>query len=177
MKVFDLIVIGTGSAMDIVDVLIQGNPNIRIAVIDKDEPGGTCLTRGCIPSKILLYPAELVRTIEKAKEFGIEVYIRDIDFKKVMDRMITIIHRYINMIREGLSHSKNITYYPAIAEFIAPYTLKVGDDVIESNIIFLCTGSKPVNPPIKGIENIGYYTSNTALKMNNLPKSIAIIGG
>jgi len=63
MKEYDLISIGTGSAMNIVDVMIQENPKMKVAVIDKDEPGGICLTRGCIPSKILLYPAELVRTI------------------------------------------------------------------------------------------------------------------
>jgi mycothione reductase len=56
MKEYDLIVIGTGSAMNLLDPMIQENPGIRIAVIDKDEPGGICLTRGCIPSKLLLYP-------------------------------------------------------------------------------------------------------------------------
>jgi mycothione reductase len=64
MKEYDLIVIGSGSAMEIVTAMEQDNPSMKVAVIDKDEPGGICLTRGCIPSKILLYPAELVRTIE-----------------------------------------------------------------------------------------------------------------
>ena len=59
MKDYDLISIGTGSAMNIVGAMIQENPKAKIAVIDKDEPGGICLTRGCIPSKILLYPADL----------------------------------------------------------------------------------------------------------------------
>ena len=59
MKEYDLIVIGTGSAMNIVNPILQGNPDSRVAVIDKDEPGGICLTRGCIPSKLLLYPADL----------------------------------------------------------------------------------------------------------------------
>jgi dihydrolipoamide dehydrogenase len=62
-KEYDLIVIGTGSAMEIVNAVIQDNPKVKIAVIDKDEPGGICLTRGCIPSKILLYPAELIREL------------------------------------------------------------------------------------------------------------------
>jgi dihydrolipoamide dehydrogenase len=66
MKEYDLISIGTGSAMGIIDAMISQNPNMKVAVIDKDEPGGICLTRGCIPSKILLYPAELVRIIEEA---------------------------------------------------------------------------------------------------------------
>lgn len=76
MKQYDLLAIGTGSAMSIVDAIMSQNPGIKVAVIDKDEPGGICLTRGCIPSKILLYPAELLRTIEKTGEFGIDVDIK-----------------------------------------------------------------------------------------------------
>ncbi len=177
MEVFDLIVIGTGSAMDIVDVLLREKANLRIAVIDKDEPGGICLTRGCIPSKILLYPAELIRTIERTREFGIDVDLKSIDFNRVMERMRSIIYRNINEIREGLSHNKEIVYYTKIAEFIAPYTLKVGDDIITSKMIILCIGSKPLIPRIIGIENVDYHTSDTILKINKLPRSIAIIGG
>jgi len=86
MKQYDLIVIGSGSAMNVVDPMIQENPKIKVAVIDKDEPGGICLTRGCIPSKILLYPAELVRTLEKAGELGVGAEIKGIDFGKIMER-------------------------------------------------------------------------------------------
>ena len=110
MKEYDLISIGTGSVMSIVETMIQQNPALRVAVIDKDEPGGICLTRGCIPSKLLLYPAELVRTIEKAKDFGIGSEINQIDFRKVMERMRTLIYGDINRIRQSLSHSKNIDY-------------------------------------------------------------------
>ena len=177
MKEYDLIVIGTGSAMNPIDTLIQKNPNMKIAVIDKDDPGGICLTRGCIPSKILLYPAELVRTIERAGKFGIDVNVEKINFETVMERMRALIYEDINMIREGLSHSKNIDYYPDVAEFTAPYTLKVGDDTITSKMIFLCTGSKPKIPPIKGLEKVGYHTSDTVLKINQLPESLAIVGG
>lgn len=177
MKDYDLIAIGTGSAMSIVDAMIRENPGLKVAVIDKDDPGGICLTRGCIPSKILLYPAELVRTIQKSHDFGIDVDVRTIDFRKVMERMRTLIGGDIEMIRQGLSNSRNIDYYPYSAEFISPYTLKVADETITSKMIFLCTGSKPIIPPIKGIEEVSYLTSNTVLKMNQLPESIAIVGG
>ena len=60
MKEYDLLVIGTGSAMNLIEPMINLNPKMKIAVVDKDDPGGTCLTRGCIPSKMLVYPAELV---------------------------------------------------------------------------------------------------------------------
>jgi len=157
MKEYKLMIIGTGSAMNFVNALIQENPDIKIAVIDKDEPGGICLTRGCIPSKILLYPAELVRTMERAGEFGIDAKVENIDFVRVMERMRSLISSDINMIREGLSSSKNIDYYPGTAEFIAPYTLKVGDDrSMKSSMIVLGIGSKPNIPPIKGLEEVGY---------------------
>jgi len=177
MKQYDLISIGTGSAMSIVEAMIQKNPKISVAVIDKDEPGGICLTRGCIPSKLLLYPAELVRTIEKARTFGINTEIKNVDFKTVMERMRNIIYGDIKRIRQGLSQSKNVDYYPEAAEFVAPYTLKVGNETITSKMILLCTGSKVTIPPITGIDNVRYLTSDTILTISELPKTIVIVGG
>ncbi len=110
MKEYDLISIGTGSAMNIVAAMLEKNPNLKVAVIDKDEPGGICLTRGCIPSKILLYPAEMVRIIERANELGIDVQVSKIDFKKIMERMRSHVYEEIDMIRNGLSQSKKIDY-------------------------------------------------------------------
>jgi dihydrolipoamide dehydrogenase len=161
MKEYDLISIGTGSAMNLVDTMIQRTPSLRVAVIDKDEPGGICLTRGCIPSKILLYPAEVVRTIENARTFGIDSEIKNVDFKKVMKRMRTLISTQVTVIRKGLSNSPNIDYYVEVAEFVYPHTLKVGNETLKSDMIFLCTGSKPIIPPIKGLDKLDYLTSDT----------------
>jgi mycothione reductase len=177
MKEYDVILIGTGSGMEIVDAMIQNSPDMKAAVIDKDEPGGICLTRGCIPSKLLIYPAEIVRTVENSSEFGIHAEIKEIDFKAVIERMRSSINRDINAIRRGLSNSKNIDYYTDAAEFTAPYTLKVGGETITSKMIFLCTGSRPSIPPINGLQETGYLTSDTILHISQLPRSVAIIGG
>lgn len=177
MKEYDLIIIGTGSAMNTVEPLIEQNPNIRIAVIDKDETGGICLTRGCIPSKIILYPAELVRKIEEARDFGIDTQIKKISFEFVMERMRKLIQHEMDQIREGLTHSKNIDYYQAPAEFTAPYTMKVSGKEIKSRMIFLCIGSKTIIPTIKGLDKVSYLTSDTAFKLTKLPESIVIVGG
>lgn len=176
-KQYDLIIIGSGSATNLLDPLIQGNPKIKIAIIDKDEPGGICLTRGCIPSKILLYPAELVRHVEEARELGIDAEIKKVDFLKIMERMRSLIGNDIDSIRNGLSSSENIDYYHEVAEFVSPYTMKVGGNTIISKMIFLCLGSKTIIPPIKGLEETGYLTSDTVLKLKTLPRSVAIIGG
>lgn len=177
MKEYDLISIGTGSAMNIIEPIISSNPNMKVAVIDKDEPGGICLTRGCIPTKILVYPADVLRMIQKAHTFGIDIDIKNVDFEKVMRRMTNLIYRDINIIKEGLTHSEDVDYYPTTAEFIAPYTLKVGNETIKGNMIFLCTGSKPTIPPIKGLDNVKYHTSDSILKIKKLPERLAIIGG
>ena len=177
MKNYDLITIGTGSAINIVEAMIIDNPTIKVAVIDKDEPGGICLTRGCIPSKLLLYPAELIRTIEHAKTFGVNSEIKSIDFKKVMERMRKIIQNDINKVRQGLSQSKNIDYYKESAEFISPYTIRIGNQTLTSKMILLGLGSKPSVPRIKGIDKIDFLTSDTILKISKLPKSIIIVGG
>ena len=177
MKKYDLILIGTGSGMEVVAAMTQENPNLRVAVIDKDAPGGICLTRGCIPSKLLIYPASVVRTVEKSREFGINTEIKSVDFKAVMKRMHSVIDRDVNMIRNAISQSKNIDYYTEQAEFTAPYTIKVGKETITSKLIFLSTGSRPSVPPIEGLQETGYLTSDTILEITQLPRNIAIIGG
>jgi mycothione reductase len=163
--------------MNIVDPMIQENPKIRIAVIDKDKPGGICLTRGCIPSKILLYPAELVRLAEEANQLGVITEIKKIDFSFIMNRMKTLIGNDIEGIRQGLSNSENLDYFHDQAEFIAPYTLRIKDKEITSKMIFLCTGSETIIPPIKGLDGVKYLTSDTILDLTKLPESVAIVGG
>jgi dihydrolipoamide dehydrogenase len=163
--------------MNIVDPMINENPSMKVAVIDKDEPGGICLTRGCIPSKILLYPAELIRLTEKAREFGIATEIKSIDFAQVMKRMRSLVDADIDSIRRGLSSSDNIDYFQDTAEFVSPYTLKVGGQTIRSKLIFLCTGSQTIVPAVKGLVEVGYITSDDVLKLKKLPESVAVIGG
>ncbi|VVB86455.1 Dihydrolipoyl dehydrogenase [uncultured archaeon] len=177
MKEYYAIVIGTGSAMNFVEELQHRNPGKKIAIIDKDEPGGICLTRGCIPSKLLIYPADLVREIGTAGKFGIDVELKSIDFTRIMERMRGIISNYISSIREGLTSVPTIDYYHEAAEFIAPYTMKAGNETITSKMIFLCTGSKPAIPNVMGLESVKYLTSDTVLGLISLPESITIMGG
>ncbi len=177
MKNYDIIALGTGSAMNIVGVLQGQNPDLKIAAIDKDEPGGICLTKGCIPTKILLYPAEVIRTIQEAEKFGIKVSIKDIPFKQVMARMQELIGEDMQNIKMGLSEAPGIDYYQTRASFIGPMTMKVGRETITGKTILLCTGSRPKIPRIPGLEKLDYHTSDTILYLNELPETIGIIGG
>ena len=177
VKEYDLIAIGSGSAMNIVQAMLNSKDKKRIAVIEKDEPRGICLTRGCIPTKMLVYSAEMVRFIQDSEKFGIHAPIKKIDFQKVMDRMRDHIKPDIEGINKGLSKSQELDFFPEETEFVAPYTLKVGNKRIKSNLILLCIGSEVAIPPVKGLDVIGYYTSDTILDIKKMPDSLAIIGG
>lgn len=177
MKEYDVVVVGTGSAMNIVEAMLQEEPKLKVAVVDKDDPGGICLTRGCIPSKLLLYPAEVMATVERAGEFGISVDVKRVDFAAVMARMRRLIDADIEAIRRGLSGSENIDYYHEAAEFVAPYTMKAGGESFEGKMFILGAGSRVVVPPVRGLEDSGYLTSDTVLRLTSLPESVAIIGG
>ncbi|MEM3670567.1 MAG: dihydrolipoyl dehydrogenase [Thermoprotei archaeon] len=179
MKHYKLVIIGSGSALNIVDAFLQRNRGAKIAVIDKNEPGGICLTRGCIPSKIMVYPAEVIRVVEEARSLGVRFQLEKADYGYVMTRMRSLIDADIESIRRGLSESRDIDYYNQEAEFVAPYTLKVGEETIKGDMFFLTTGSKPYIPPIKGLDQIKYHTSDTVIRfqMKNLPKRLIIVGG
>lgn len=176
MESYDCIIIGTGSAMEIASAVLSTNEHAKIAVVDKDQAGGICLTRGCIPSKLLVYPAEVVRMVQRAGEFGIQSQILSIDFPAIMRRMHHYVDRDSEMVREGLTSSPNIDYYHDAAEFTSPYTLNVANETIYSKTIILGIGSKPFVPLIEGLTSVPYYTSDTILTLDHLPESIIIIG-
>jgi mycothione reductase len=177
MNSYDLIVIGTGSGLTVAQAALENYPDWKVAIIDKDKAGGICLTRGCIPSKILLYSAEVVRCVERAGEFGINADFNGVDFTAVMNRMRNLTRDEKEEILKGLTGTKNVDFYQIPAEFIAPYTLKAGDTTMTSRTIILCTGSKPGIPPVEGLDKVPYITSDTLLDLNTLPGSLAIIGG
>lgn len=177
MKNYDLIIIGTGSGMNIVSPYLEAHPGARIAVIDKDPPGGICLTKGCIPTKMLVYPAEVVRQLDEVSELGIAVSIQKVDFKKIMQRMHLAVDPEIESIRRNLIAASDVDYFPHSAEFTDRYRLSVDGQEITAPLILLCIGSRPAIPAIENLENVPYHTSDSILGINDLPSSMAIIGG
>lgn len=177
MEEYDIISIGTGSAMSVVTQVLNDDPNKDIAVIENEAPGGICLTRGCIPSKMLLYPAEIVNHIKDSNKFGIDAKITNIDFKKVMERMREHVVPQSEQIGQNLKRSSDLDFYQDNAEFIEDYTLEVGGKKIMGGKIILGTGSRDLIPPIKNINNVDYLTSKIFLNLKELPESMVIVGG
>lgn len=176
-KKYDLVSIGTGSAMSIVTQVLRSRPELDVAVIENERPGGICLTRGCIPSKMLLYPAEVIQQIKKADEFGIDVDIKNIDFEKIMQRMRDHVRPQSKEIEKNLKDSDDMDFYHGTAEFVDDYTLKVGNQILKGKKIIIGSGSRNFKPPIENLEEVGYLTSKTILDIKELPESVTVIGG
>jgi dihydrolipoamide dehydrogenase len=175
VKSYDVIVIGSGSGMTVVEgALRQG---LTVALVDKGPLGGTCLNVGCIPSKMLIFPADRVMDIEEARKLGIDARVNKVDFSAIMDRMRNTIQPSQEHMRHGIHGVPNLDYYEAIGQFSDKYTMKIDGETIRCKKIFIASGARPFIPPIQGIESCAYLTNETILALKRKPKSLIIIGG
>lgn len=177
MKKFDIIAFGTGSASNIYAELLSRQENIRIAIIENGPIGGICLTRGCIPSKMILYPAEIMHNIRRAGDFWINVSVNGIDFEKVMSWAYDEVMGESYQIEQAIRSDPRVTMYRTNGEFVGDYQVKVGNEIIAGDKILLCTGSRPLVPDIPGLKDAGFYTNENFFSMKKLPKRTAVIGG
>ena len=175
MEKYDVLVIGSGSGMTIASNAVASG--LETAVVEHGPMGGTCLNRGCIPSKMLLYPADVIAMIQEAKQLGIDANINSIDFTKIMNRMHRLVTEDSQHQGSAVEASPRIKWYKDTGEFVADYTMKVGNEVIKAKKIFIVSGARTGIPPIKGIETVNYLTNDTLLELESLPKDMIIIGG
>ncbi|ABL79219.1 dihydrolipoyl dehydrogenase [Thermofilum pendens] len=178
VKHYDVIVFGTGSAMNIVSELINEGKRLRFAVIENNMVGGICLTRGCIPSKMLLEVARNIRRIKEAEKFGIQVSLAGVDFTGVMERVWRRIYAESKEIEHSLKHHPLIDLYQVDGTFVGDYTVDVGGREIEGDTILLCTGSRPHVVKAPGVEEVKYYTNDNFFReLRKLPRRTVVIGG
>ena len=175
MKEYDVIVIGSGAGLSLAYRALSENK--KVALVAKDYPGGTCINVGCVPSKTLIYAADMVRLIEQASRFGIHARIDSIDFPGIMKDMRDAIRTSTDSIRRDLKESENLDYYEEEGHFIEDYTMEAGGEKIRAKNIFIATGARPAVPPIQGLADTAYLTNESVLAITELPKSLIIIGG
>jgi len=172
---FDVIVIGSGSGGEIVNAALgQG---FSVAWVDKGPLGGTCLNVGCIPSKMLIYPADRIVEIQEAEKLGIRAEIKDVDFGAIMKHMKEPIRESHEHMQQGLQDIDNFQYFKGEGHFISDYTIEINGEQIQGEKIFIGSGARPFIPPIKGIDQIDYLTNETVLELTKKPESLIIIGG
>ena len=175
MKKYNVIVIGSGCGINIVDEALAHG--LSVALVDKGPLGGTCANLGCIPSKMLIFAADTVAEIQEAKKLGIEAAIRNINFNFIMERMRKAIRESQKHMKQELSHTKNLDFYEGEGHFVRDYTIEVTGERIKGDRVFIASGSRPLIPPIKGLESLDYLTNETVLQLKERPDSLIIIGG
>jgi len=172
---FDLIVIGSGAGMNVAANAVAHG--LRVAVIDRGPLGGTCLNRGCIPSKVMLYPAEVIRQIEEAQTVGVHARVERVDLDRIMQRVWQIVLDGRREMERGVEHSEQLAFYNTDGAFVSDYTLAVGDERIAADRIVIAAGARPLIPPVEGLEETGYLTSATVFDLQKPPESLVIVGG
>ncbi len=177
----NLVVIGAGSA-GLVSAYIAAAVKAKVTLIEKHRMGGDCLNTGCVPSKALIKSARLLSQIKRSKEYGIKAASVDFDFADVMERVQRVVktiephdsvERYTGLGVECLSGEAKIT---------SPWTVEVkaaggNTRTLRTRAIVIAAGARPFVPPISGIEEVGYVTSDTVWELRQLPKRLVVLGG
>ena len=184
MKTFDLVVVGSGSGLLVLEEGIKAGWSC--ALVENDKIGGTCLNRGCIPSKVLIEPATFIREAERAARIGIKPPPPQLDWEILSRRLWARINRN-KIMEKNLAETSNLTLFRGRGEFTGERRMRVhlnGDagfsEEFEGKRFVLATGSRTMVPPIPGLEETGYVTSESFFGDRYPAKpwpSLTIIGG
>ena len=171
---FDLIIVGSGSGNSIPDYL----DDWKIALVERDVFGGTCLNRGCIPSKMFVLPADVAVAAQNSAKLGIDTQFNGADWSAIRDRVFGLIDPIAEAGREyRASGSPNVTLIQGTADFVGEKTMDVEGRLITAPHILLAAGARAVVPPIPGLVETGFHTSDSIMRLPELPKRLGIIGG
>ncbi|HEY2266079.1 MAG TPA: mycothione reductase [Streptosporangiaceae bacterium] len=175
MQHFSLAIIGSGSGNSLVPEDRAQGP---VALIEEGAFGGTCLNRGCIPSKIFVHSADVAAGIRRAAEFGLAAELTSVDWKAIQDRVFSHTGQISAEGRRDRADADGVTLFEGRARFRGPHELVIDDRTpITADRIVVATGGRPTVPPVIAESGAGFHTSDSIMGIDELPASMVIVGG
>jgi pyruvate/2-oxoglutarate dehydrogenase complex dihydrolipoamide dehydrogenase (E3) component len=177
MKKFDAIVIGTGQAGPSLSARLASE-GMQVAVIERHLFGGTCVNTGCIPTKTMVASARAAYLARRAAEYGVVIDgpIK-VDMKKVKERKDDVAGRSNHEVPGWMQKMENLTVFTGHARFEDAHTVRVGDDLLEAEKIFINVGGRAHVPDLPGLDTVDYMTNSSMMQVDFLPEHLIIVGG
>lgn len=172
---YDLVVIGGGTGRDV--VLAAEARGLRVALIEKGPLGGTCHNRGCMPTKMLIHSADIAEAVNRASDFGVRAQLTAVDLASMVERVFAQLNEETREREETLRASALVTFYQAEGRFVGPAAFSVAGTTITAPRIVIAAGSRPAIPPLAGLEEVLFLTSDEAIHLHDLPRRLVILGG
>ena len=172
----NLIVIGAGSA-GLMAAYIAAAVKARVTLIEKHKMGGDCLNTGCVPSKALIKSAKVAALIRRAGEFGIKAALPEVDFRAVMGRVRAVIDQIEPHDSVERYKGLGVECIQGEARITSPWTVAVNGRTLSARSLIIATGARPFIPPIPGLAEIDYLSSDNLWQLNALPERLLVLGG
>jgi len=170
---YDLVVVGAGSG----NMLPRaGFGGLRVAIIEREQFGGTCLNRGCVPSKMLVYAADVAETVRSAGRYGIRAELTGADWPAIRDRVFARTDAESDHALAARLESE-VDVIIGDARFVAPRVLEVDGKQLRGERMVIAVGSRPRSLDIPGLADVPFHTSDTIMRVDTLPASMVVIGG
>ncbi|MFU8869556.1 dihydrolipoyl dehydrogenase [Natronococcus sp.] len=184
MDEFDIVVVGGGSGSQVATAAAE--EGLEAAVIEPGPLGGACITRGCVPSKALIHRADVVDEIRRAERFGVDATLEDVSYGEITSSIRETVYGKAERQAKSLEKAKNVALYRGEGRFVDERTLEVdptddadGDEPrrVRGETIVVAVGGRPTVPPVDGLEDIDFLTSDDALYLDERPDELVVIGG
>jgi dihydrolipoamide dehydrogenase len=176
MPRYDAIVIGSGQAGNPLSQKLS-DQGWSVALIEKDQLGGTCVNTGCTPTKTMVASAQVAHYARHGETWGVRTKDVHVDLASVIARKVRIVNQGRSGLEKKIAKSKNLKLYRGSARFVAPHRLRVNQEEIESDQIFINAGTRPSIPSLAGLDQIEYLTNVSLMQLRELPAHLLIIGG
>ena len=172
---YGVVVIGGGTGNNV--AAAAADAGLDTALVEKGKLGGTCLNRGCNPSKMLIQAANAANSVREADRFHVDATLEDTDMAAVVDEMDDILGGIAEGMAARYREKEHLTLYRDEAAFVDERTVEVAGERVRGERVVVAAGSRPVVPPIDGLDEVDYLTSTDALYLRDQPDSLVVLGG